>query len=293
VAGPVLIVNPFASKVTEERVAQVQEALPGGPDVHLTEARGHATELAREAAAAGADAIYVFSGDGGFNEVLNGIDSSTPVGFIPGGGTSVLPRALGLPRDPVVAARRFSAGRTRRISVGRVNGRRFGFAAGIGFDAELVRRVDALGRRSDGRRPGDLAFAWTAARTVAGSRARYDQALALEGLGRAAFALIANCDPYSYAGSVALRVAPLARFELGLDVVAPRSVRARDLPRLVAYAARGKGQESAANVIYGHDLDRIVIRCDRPLPLHVDGEDVGDVEEAECTAERDAVSVLV
>ena len=43
--------------------------------------------------------------------------------------------------------------------VGSVNGRRFAFNAGIGFDAELVRRVDALGRRSDGKRPGDLAFA--------------------------------------------------------------------------------------------------------------------------------------
>jgi len=293
VGSSVLIVNPFASKVTEELVARVRDVLPGDPDVQLTEARGHAVQLTRDAVAAGTSAIYVFSGDGGFNEVLNGIDGATPVGFIPGGGTSVLPRALGLPRDPVEAASRLSSGRTRRISLGRVNGRRFGFAAGIGLDAELVRRVDSLGRRSDGRRPGDLAFAWTAVRTIAERRARYEEALELEGLGRAAFALIANCDPYSYAGSVALRAAPLARFELGLDVVAPRSVRARDVPRLVVYLTRGKGQVDAANMIYGHDLDRIVIHCERPLPLHVDGEDVGDVEEAECAAERDAVSVLV
>jgi len=293
VASSVLIVNPFASNVTEELVDRIRDALPGEPAVKLTEAGGHATELARDAVASGVDAIYVFSGDGGFNEVLNGIDSSTPVGFVPGGGTSVLPRALGLPRDPVVAARQMAAGRTRRISVGRVNGRRFGFSAGIGFDAELVRRVDELGRRSDGRRPGDLAFAWTAVRTLARSRARYDEVLTLDGLGRAALALIANCDPYSYAGSVPLRIAPRARFELGFDVVAPRSVRARDLPRLLSYATRGKGQERASGVIYGHDLDRLVVRCDRPQPLHVDGEDVGDVEELECTAERDAVSVFV
>jgi diacylglycerol kinase family enzyme len=130
-------------------------------------------------------------------------------------------------------------------------------------------------------------------RTISAHRARFDEVLTVDGLGRAALALIANCDPYSYAGSIPLHVAPLARFELGLDVVAPRSVRARDLPRLVGYLVRGKGQERAGRMIYAHDLDRLVIRCDRALPLHVDGEDVGDVEEAVCEAERDAVSVLV
>ena len=77
---------------------------------------------------AGANRIYVFSGDGGFNEALNGSDGGTPLGFVPGGGTSVLPRAFGLPRDPIEAARRLAAGNTRRVSLGRANGRRFGFA---------------------------------------------------------------------------------------------------------------------------------------------------------------------
>ena len=101
--------------------------------------------------------MVAFSGDGGFNEVLNGVQDGVPLGFLPGGGTNVLPRALGLPRNPVAAARRVAEaleqGRRRRISLGRVNGRRFSFSAGIGLDAELVRRVDALGRRDDGRRP--------------------------------------------------------------------------------------------------------------------------------------------
>ena len=36
-----------------------------------------------------------------------------------------------------------------------------------------------------------------------------------------------------------------------------------------------------------------MIRCDVPLPAQVDGEDIGDVEEVEIVAERDAVTVLV
>ena len=147
-----------------ERVAEIRAALPGDIEVRLTERRGHATDIARSAVAGEVDALYVFSGDGGFNEVLNGVDGTIPIGFLPGGNTSVLSRARVAARS---TARSSPVGRrTRRISLGRVNGRRFGFSAGIGFDAELVRGVDALGRRSDGKRPGDLAFGWVTARTL-------------------------------------------------------------------------------------------------------------------------------
>ncbi len=58
----------------------------------------------------GARPLYVLSGDGVFNEALNGLDADVPIGFIPGGGANVLPRALGLPRDPVAAARKLVEG---------------------------------------------------------------------------------------------------------------------------------------------------------------------------------------
>jgi diacylglycerol kinase family enzyme len=59
------------------------------------------------------------------------------------------------------------------------------------------------------------------------------------------------------------------------------------------YLVRGRGQLEAADVLSGHDLDRVVVRCDRPLPLQADGEDLGDVREAVFESKRDAVSVLV
>ena len=198
-ARPLLIVNPYASAVSEDAVADVMRVL-GRVDVLHTEAPGHATELVR--GAAGRSAIYVFSGDGGFNEVLNGIDGQTPIGFIPGGGTNVLPRALGLPRDPVAAAQQVVKGRTRRIALGRANGRRFGFSAGLGLDAELIRRVDALGRSAEGKRAGDVAFVRAALKAVGRRAGRFEPAMELRGHGRAAFALVANCNPYSYAGGI-------------------------------------------------------------------------------------------
>ena len=66
--------------------------------------------------------------------------------------------------------------------------------------------------------------------------------------------------------------------------------------------ATSRGSSCAARVARGsrtdkslaaRDLDRIVVRCDEPLPLQVDGEDAGDVVEVVYEAERDAVTVFV
>lgn len=284
---PLLIVNPHATAVTAERVAAVTEILRA--DVVPTERRGHAMELAAEA---DARAVIAFGGDGTFNEVLNGVRVGVPVGLVPGGGSSVLPRALGLPRDAEAAAYQIAdalhANRTKTIGVGRVNGRRFGFSAAVGFPAEIIRHVDELGRM-DGRRPRDRTFALTIARELAARRGKIEPALEVDGE-PAAFALVANGDPYTYLARLPLRFAPDARFEQGLDVAAPRMLRARSIPRLAAAAVLGR---RAGGVLYRHDVDRIEIRSPSPLPLQVDGEDLGDVRVAVVESERGALTVLV
>ena len=70
------------------------------------------------------------------------------------------------------------------------------------------------------------------------------------------------------------------------------SLRARDLPGVLVHGVRGSGLKEG-KALSARDLDRIVVRCDHPLPLQVDGEDAGDVTEAVYEAERDAVTVLV
>ena len=291
----VLIVNPFASRVDDEAVSAVERALMRAAYVRTvrTERPRHAVELARSAGVE-ADAVIVFSGDGGFNEVLNGVArDDLPLGFVPGGGTSVLPRALGLPRDPLEAAEQLADAlehdRTRKISTGRVNGRRFAFSAGIGLDAEAVRRIDERGRSPEGRRPGDLAFVGTFARMVFEQRGRFDPVLEVVGYGRAALVLVSNVQPYTFLKALAIQVAPEAMFEEGLDFLAPQSLTPRTLPPLLWALASGR---PARNAFRGHDLDRIEVRCDQPLPLQADGEDLGDVAEAVFEAERRAVTVL-
>ncbi|HEV8251220.1 MAG TPA: diacylglycerol kinase family protein [Gaiellaceae bacterium] len=279
----VLIVNPGASRVTEARLAAVEGVL-APVEVWRTEGPGHGVELAREA---GAATVFVLGGDGTFNEVLNGCDPGATLGFLPAGGTNVLPRALGLPADPVAAARALAGGVPRRISLGRVNGRRFGFASGIGLDAELLRRA---GRTRRGRRRSDLGVVAEALRILAERRGRFEPALEIRGHGEAAFALVANAEPYTYVGGTAIRVTRGAAFELGLDFVAPNRLRLRDYPSALRYLASGGGR---LDLVRGHDIDCIEVACREPMPLQADGEDLGDVTDAVFEAERDAVAVLV
>src|SRR6266851_2966345 len=137
----VLIVNPKATRVTEEGISAVERALMGSTYVRTvrTERPRHAVELAREAG--DADALIVFSGDGGFNEEKNGVErNDQPLGFVPGGGTSVLPRARALaggrtpgrprlPRSLRAHAARApwpprAGARSRRLRPGRIRARR-------------------------------------------------------------------------------------------------------------------------------------------------------------------------
>lgn len=290
----VLIVNPHASRVTDALTAAVAHELSaGGPVEQLhTERPLHARELAA-GLGAGVDVIYVFSGDGGYNEVVNGVAPGPAVGFLPGGATSVLPRALGLPRNPVACAKRIAhAERRRRISLGRVNGRRFTFCAGLGLDAELVRATDRLGR-ANGRRAHDVAFVRELRRLLDERQWRVEPAMTVRGHGRAAFVVATNCDPYTYASRFGLRATPEARFELGIDLVGPRRLGRAGFAKLGWSLLVHPTHQRSPDYLYLHDLDRAVVDCDRPTPLQVDGEDIGDVTEIVVESVRDALTVLV
>src|SRR5256885_16211504 len=92
-----LIVNPYASEVTQERVQAVERELARGAEVStlLTERPGHGVELA--GGAGDADAVGLFSGGGGFHEGLDGLAAGIPNGVLPRGWTGGLPPARAPP----------------------------------------------------------------------------------------------------------------------------------------------------------------------------------------------------
>ena len=86
---------------------------------------------------------------------------------------------------------------------------------------------------------------------------------------------------------------PEARFELGIDVVGPRRLGRAGLAKLGWSLLVHPTHQRSPDYLYLHDVDRVVVDCDRATPLQVDGEDIGDVAEVVLESERDALTVLV
>lgn len=109
-------------------------------DLVLTDRPGHGLELARQAANEGWSTIVAAGGDGTVNEVINGFlkaPTARPeitLGIIPIGTANDLATMLGLPRQLEAACRRLTAGQTRRIDLGLVNGRYFANNSAVGLE---------------------------------------------------------------------------------------------------------------------------------------------------------------
>jgi len=285
-----LIVNPVASRVNSavERTARRELEEAATIEVVRTTRPMEAASLAAQGVRDGFDAVIVLAGDGTANEVLNGIGAEVPIGLLPGGGTSVMPRNLGLPPSIPAAARRLASalkeGRERRVRVGRINGRRFAFNAGVGLDAAVVRRVDGQVRTTKRRRSPDVVYARELLKMVARGAFSHPHMTIRVGnqVDRVAFALAVNLAPWSYIGPVPLDLAPSATADGGLDIVAPRRLYRRDVAGfaqriLVDHRhARGSGD---ARVAYWHDIATAELRCDYPFPAQADGDDLGDVTD--------------
>jgi YegS/Rv2252/BmrU family lipid kinase len=111
-------------------------------EVCQTEHAGHAAELAREAVQKGMDMVVAAGGDGTVSEVMQAlVGHSTTLGVLPLGTVNVWARETGIPLHLDQAREVLVNGVRRRIDVGRANDRYFLLMAGIGFDAEVARRV--------------------------------------------------------------------------------------------------------------------------------------------------------
>ncbi|MBO0805394.1 MAG: acylglycerol kinase family protein, partial [Nocardiopsaceae bacterium] len=122
-----LIVNPRATSISGPAIDRVVRELGADCDLDtaLTRYRGHARELA--AAAGDYGLVVPLGGDGTVNEVVNGLmdgGGGPALAPVPGGGANVFARTLGLPPDPVLAARQIAAAvaanRSRVIGLGHV-----------------------------------------------------------------------------------------------------------------------------------------------------------------------------
>jgi diacylglycerol kinase family enzyme len=299
-----VIVNPYATTVSDRLKNLVVYALRGSYQVDAidTESRDHATELCREAAAEGYDVVVAFGGDGTVNEAANGLaGSDTALSCLPGGRTNVYCRMLGIPTDVVDATehllRLADDWRPRRVDLGRVNERKFLFSAGVGLDASVVQRVDSHPRLK--ARLGEWYYTWTGIQTF--NRRYLFRPLRLE----ASFGeervlgvttIVQNAMPYTYFGDRPVHMGEGSTLESGdLSGVVLERAAPIDIPSIIVRALAERPR--LANHRHVHPfsgVERLTVRTldERPLPLQVDGDYIGEADEADFGVTRGGIVVV-
>jgi len=287
-----VVVNPYASTTSDRLRHLVVYALQGRYDVQAVDTShpGHATELARDAARDGVDVVVAFGGDGTVNEVANGLaGSSVALTCLPGGATNVFCRMLGIPTDVVDATEHLlhlaDGWAPRRVDLAALNGRHFCFSAGVGLDASVVRRVDQHPHLKS--RLGAWYFTAAAISTFSRRYLRNPpelEAILGEERVRGVSAMVQNGTPYTYFLERAVALTDGAGLGTGtLAGVVLQRARARDMPTL-AWRALGPGRPAARHRrVHGFaGLSELTVASldERPLPLQVDGDYVGEEREA-------------
>lgn len=287
-----IIVNPYATTVSDRLKNLVVYALRGSYEVDAidTEARDHATELCRDAAREGYDVVVAFGGDGTVNEAANGLaGSNTPLSCLPGGRANVYCRMLGIPADVVDATEHLlriaDDWRPRWVDLGHVNGRKFTFSAGVGLDASVVERVDAHPRMK--ARFGEWYYTVTGVNTFTQRYLVHPPRLeAVLGGQRVSgvSAIIQNAAPYTYFGSRPVEMAEGASLASGdlAGLVLERG-RPTDIPTIIWRALSKRARVTRHRHVHSFSgVRELTIRSldERPLPLQVDGDYIGEAQEA-------------
>jgi diacylglycerol kinase family enzyme len=287
-----VIVNPYATTVSDRLKHLVVYALQGRYDVEAIETQGqnHATDLCREAAEAGYDAVVAFGGDGTVNEAANGLaGTKTALTVLPGGATNVYCKMLGIPGDIVDATehllRLADDWEPKLVDLASVNGRLFTFSAGIGIDASVTKRIEQHPLLK--ARLGAWYFTWAALTTFWRHYVVRPPTLEVEAgdeVMRGATVIVQNGDPYTYFNYRPLHVAEGASLESGTVAgVVLQATRPTVMPGVIWRLFSKRARIVKHRAITGFsDVTEVRVRVadDRPAPLQVDGEYVGDVDDA-------------
>ena len=280
-----MIVNPASAngRTSREWPEIARHATEAGidADVLITERPGHATELARDAAAAGTELVIAVGGDGTISEVVNGL--ADPDGTAPelavicrGSGCDFI-RTFGIPKQTAGAAKVAAGGTTRTIDLGRVRftghdgaprTRYFANVASAGMTGIAAERVNNSGKPLG----ATVAFAWAAVATFVGyhngaMRVQIDDER-LELVSNNV--IVANCK--YFAGG--MKILPDADPSDGLlDVLVWGDVSKVDLALNLHKLYRGTHvTHPKATIRRAHE---VTVTPAAPLPIEVDGEQPG------------------
>ncbi|KAK1182023.1 diacylglycerol kinase family protein [Streptomyces sp. NBS 14/10] len=318
-----IVVNPAATTTSARTRDVLIHALASDLklDVATTEYRGHARDLARQAAEGGTHELVVaLGGDGTVNEVVNGLlhhgpdpDGLPRLAVVPGGSTNVFARALGLPNDVVEATGALldalRDGTERTVGLGLAGGtpgtpdesvpaRWFTFCAGFGFDAGVIGRVEQ--QRERGKRSTHALYIRQVMRQFLGDPHRREGTITLQRpdedpIEQLVLAIICNTVPWTFLGNRPIYATPRASFDTALDVLGLSKLSTSAATRyatqlLTSSPDRGPRGKHATSL---HDLTDFTLQSQAPLPFQMDGDHLGLRTSVTFTGVRRALRVIV
>jgi diacylglycerol kinase (ATP) len=263
-----LLWNPAAGRRTSarllERIAR-ELAVAYAVEIRSTATLDEGRAYARRAVDDRLDALFILGGDGSLRNAAGELlGSATALGPLPGGTTNVLAGALGLPADPVAAARALTTAAIRELDVGRGGDESiFLMQVSGGLDARVMAAVDPRWKR----RFGKLAVAWTGLREWA--RYRFPR-----------FALEVDGEPTEATGFV---VANLAEYAGAFEIVPGARPDDRRLELLLfrgttragalAFALDlARGRHALRPDVEIRRVERVRLTAPAPLQLQGDGD---------------------
>jgi diacylglycerol kinase family enzyme len=310
-----LIVNAAASSVTARARVVISKSLSADHDVSVAETSrpGHAIRLAQGAAAKGIDVVIVLGGDGTFNEAANGLTgTSTALGVLPGGSTNVFARTIGMTNDPIEATGQLlaalspdGAGGIVPVGLGNVNGRRFLFHVGVGFDAAVVSAVERRGELK--KYLGHAFFAYCALQTWATGydrRHHHFSTVLHTASGRSVevpdgyFTIVMNSSPYTFVGERPFNLAPGTTLDTPLTAVVLRSLSAASILGVAARTLRTPASGPPPRhrqMTMVPDVVAATVKAVTPAgaPYQMDGEPLGSAERLDFRWEPEALRLVV
>lgn len=268
-----IIVNPHAGRGRSLRaLTKAKEVLAKAGwqyDIALTEAPGHAIELAWTAAAKGVPIVTAIGGDGTVNEVIQGITGTkTALAIIPGGTGNDHARSLGIPLVPTKAATLLSEGKIIQMDIGNERDRHFGCLVSIGFPVDVIHHTNSKQRFLG----GSLAILTSVWQTLRQLRF-HEVTLTLDGKRLS----VSTCGIFvlntpSVGGG--LRFSPTADITDGLlDVVVIGQLTRLELLYTLPKVYVGKHLNHPAFHLYR--CHNVKIETAEPLPKMFDGEMIG------------------
>ncbi len=302
-----LLVNPRASGARDGEAEAIAGVLREGCAVGTaaSENRGHATELAREAARAGYDIVAVAGGDGTVSEAAAGLaGTGVALACLPTGCTNVFARSLGTPRTALEAARRLAAATaeglpaTRTVDLGLVNGRPFVYMSGVGFSASMTATADDAAHRK--AHLGQLHFTAAAFSELGRRYLRNPPRMRVEAAGRVAegvTAIVQNSHVLTYFGPREIRVCEAAGLDTAsLSLTSLRRARPHEMPSVIGRLVSGRATAVTAHpqvdAFPGIRSARITALDGEPLPVEADGEFLGEHRTVEYGVAPGALTVL-